>query len=307
MHARQWAVVVAATTIALALAAPATAAAQSGRCGNGIPSAERSGYVPLPRGDVFCRLIADPKATESFVSFLREQSESAADTSVDIGSVGIADMFGIGRWGGSRPGDGIQLAITGSVFAQFDLGTSSYDLLNADYIIALPSTFRSGPISGRLRAYHQSSHLGDEFLLRTEHPDRQNISFEAVDMVLSVDAGPLRLYGGGDYLLRRDPTDLGRYVAHGGAELRPSVHIIPLGSLGGFRFVAAADLKASEERDWDPAVSARAGLEYDRAGVADPPARRWSLLFEFYDGPSPYGQFYREKVRHIGAGLHFSL
>ncbi|MEX2529674.1 MAG: DUF1207 domain-containing protein [Gemmatimonadota bacterium] len=28
---------------------------------------------------------------------------------------------------------------------------------------------------------------------------------------------------------------------------------------------------------------------------------------EYYDGPSPYGQFYREDVRFFGAGIHVSL
>jgi hypothetical protein len=90
---------------------------------------------------------------------------------------------------------------------------------------------------------------------------------------------------------------------HGGAELRPLPRIIPLGSLGGFRFVAAGDVKSSEEQDWDPAISARTGLEYDRAG--DPTGRRWGIFLEFYTGPSPYGQFFREKVRLAGLGVHF--
>ena len=34
------------------------------RCGVGIPASEVSGYVPLPRGDVFCPLLADPKVQE---------------------------------------------------------------------------------------------------------------------------------------------------------------------------------------------------------------------------------------------------
>jgi hypothetical protein len=78
-----------------------------------------------------------------------------------------------------------------------------------------------------------------------------------------------------------------------------------LGGLGGFRFVAAGDLKASQEQDWKPSVSVRAGLEYDSADDGDPSARRWGIFFQYYTGPSPYGQFFREDVRHIGAGIHF--
>lgn len=280
----------------------------SARCGVGIPAGEQSGYVPLPRGDVFCPLIADPKATRSFASLLRHESgPGLRDAELDIASVGIGDAFGLGRWTGGRPGDGIQLSLSAGVFAQFDLSTDSYDLLNADYLVGLPLTIRRGWFSTRLRLYHQSSHLGDEYLLR-EPPDRQdreNLTFEALEWILSADGGPLRLYGGGEMLFRREPEDLQRYVAHGGVEFRPLPRILPLGSLGGFRFVAAGDVKSSEEQDWDPAISARAGFEYDRAGRDDAPARRWGVFAEFYTGPSPYGQFFREKVRLMGLGIHF--
>jgi hypothetical protein len=37
------------------------------------------------------------------------------------------------------------------------------------------------------------------------------------------------------------------------------------------------------------------------------PPRVMSLLAEFYNGPSPYGQFYRENLRYWGLGVHISL
>jgi hypothetical protein len=179
--------------------------------------------------------------------------------------------------------------------------------LNADYVVGLPVTMRRGWFSTRFRVYHQSSHLGDEYLLRepSNRRNRENLSFEAVEWILSVDARALRLYGGGEYLFRRSPSGLESYVAHGGVELRPDARVIPLGSLGGFRFVAATDLKASQEQDWKPSVSARAGLEYDRAAGGDSAGRRWGFFVEYYTGPSPYGQFFREDIRLIGVGLHF--
>ena len=282
-------------------------AARSGPalCGTGIPEAEARGYVPLPRGDVFCPLVADPKGLRSFVSYLRGDAD---DFATDVGSVGIADVFGLLRFGGSRPGNGVQLSLSGGVFAQFDLGTSSYDLINADYVIGFPLTFRAGGTSARLRVYHQSSHLGDEFLLRSEHPERENLSFEALEGLLSQDLGPLRVYAGGEYYLNRDPSNLPRSLAHGGVELRPAP-AVRFGTLGAVRFLAAGDVKAVNEQaedHWEYGVSARAGFEIGRGREGAVPSRRWSLLFEFYDGPSPYGQFFEENVRLIGAGMHFT-
>ena len=297
----------AATAFVVFSASLAAQVSAPARCGVGIPAGESQGYVPLPRGDVFCPLVGDPKASRTFASLLRHESgDNLTDEKLDIASVGIGDAFGLGRWNGGKPGDGIQFSITAGVFAQFDLGTPSYDMVNADYVVGFPLTMRRGWFSTRLRIYHQSSHLGDEYLLR-EPPDRQdheNLSFEALEWIISADGGPLRLYGGAEMLFRREPDDLGRYVAHGGVEFRPLPRILPLGTLGGFRFVAAADVKSSEEQDWEPAISARAGLEYDRAG-GDATARRWGIFAEFYTGPSPYGQFFREKVRLAGLGIHF--
>jgi len=276
------------------------------RCAVGIPASEVSGYVPLPRGDVFCPLLADPKGQRSFVSYLHETSDQG---DMNVGSVGISDAFGLLRVGGPKPGDGFQVSLAGSVFAQFDLESTSYDLVNADYIIGLPITFRRKAFSMRFRLYHQSSHLGDEFLLRENNPKfvRENISFEAAEMILSLDGGPFRVYGGGEYLLRREPKDLERYVAHGGVELRPARRLVRFGTVAGVRFVAGGDVKASEEQDWKPAVSIRTGFEFDRPRDTDPPGRRWGLLFEAYTGPSPYGQFFRNQVRYFGAGIHFTL
>jgi hypothetical protein len=276
------------------------------RCAVGIPESEASGYVPLPRGDVFCPLLADPKGQRSFVSYVRETSDGG---DLDVGSVGISDVIGLLRVGGSAAGNGFQVSLAGSVFAQFRLDVSSYDLINSDYIIGIPITMRAGGFSARLRVYHQSSHIGDEFLLDENNPDfeRENYSYESAEAIISLDRGPFRIYGGGEYLIRRDPPDLDRSLVHGGVELRPGRRLVRFGSLAGVRFVAGGDVKLSEQQEWKPAISVRTGFEFDRPRDTEPPGRRWGLLFEAYDGPSPYGQFFRREVRHFGVGIHFTL
>jgi hypothetical protein len=294
-----------------ALASAPPAAAQDPpavRCGVAPPEPRR-GYEPIPVGDVFCPLLADPKGQRSFVSYLRGDDREVAR---DVASVGISDQFGIFRVNGARAGDGVQVSLAGSVFAQFDLGTSSYDLINADYLIGLPVTVRRGGFAARARVYHQSSHLGDEFLLRGDPADtagrvaRENLSFESAELLLSQDVGALRVYGGGEYYFNREPAELGRSIAHAGLELRPSA-AARFGTAARARLVGGVDLKSVAEQDWRTAVSARAGVEVGRPREGGERGRRWSLLFEFYDGPSPYGQFYARDVRLAGLGFHFVL
>lgn len=290
----------------LALAAPVPAAAQQVEpwCFTGFHPGEVEGTVLLPEGDVFCPLLADPKAEHSFASWLNGEfpalrTDPDADDDINIGSVGLGDALPIVRIGTGGRGNGLQIGVAGSVFAQVDLDAESFDLINADYLIGVPISFRWEEFSSRLRVYHQSSHLGDEFLLRTEL-QRENLSFEAVDLLLSHELGPVRLYGGGEYLFRREPDTLERLLAQAGAEVR-------VGELRGVRFVAALDAKFTEQHDWEPGLSARAGVELAQWRDEEHPPRLIGFLAEFYDGPSPYGQFFQEQVNWLGLGVHLSL
>jgi hypothetical protein len=288
--------------------APARADAQQlplTECGALVHAGEAHGFVGLPQGDLFCPRVADPKELRTFASLLRGKAPGEADGiepllpfETTVGAIGVGDAIGLARWGGPRAGDGLQISIAASIFAQFDMEAESFDLINADYLVAVPVTLRRGGFSARLRVYHQSSHLGDEFLLNVE-PERVNVAFESVELILSQAFGPLRVYAGGEHLFNRDPPDLEPRVAHGGVEFRSA----PGRSA---TFVAALDAKATEQQDWQPAWSLRGGLEFGWARDPGHPPRRLQLLGEFYDGPSPYGQFYREQVRFIGIGLHLS-
>jgi len=270
-------------------------------CGVDIPEDEALGVVGLPQGDVFCPLLADPKNSQSFASWERVSTESSFGT--DIGSVGVADRFGLVRWGGPHPGEGLQLGIEGGIYAQFDLASPSYDLINADYTFGIPVTVRIGGFSTRLRVYHQSSHLGDEFVLRADHPERENLSFQSVEAILSYDLAFVRVYGGGEYLFNQQPDRLEPHIVHGGIELRERN---PLFGSGGIHLVAAGDVKALEREDWKAGYSARAGFEMSRPGERLHVARRWMLLAEYYRGASPYGQFFRDDIEYAGVGIHFS-
>jgi hypothetical protein len=269
-------------------------------CGSEIHASEATGFVLFPQDEVFCPFIADPKQQRSFLGYQRGEFATLDMPEVDatsIGAIGLADAFGIVRWGGRRAGDGFHLALAGGIIAQFDLGTSSVDLINADYFVGLPLTWRRGWLSARFRLYHQSSHLGDEYVLRGEDISRENLSFESFETLLSADAGPMRLYAGGEVLIRRDPEALDDLVAHVGYEARARRRS-PLSLLAGL------DLKFSEQQEWRRALSARAGLQIAPLARGGHPIRRILLLAEYYDGPSPYGQFYLDAIRYAGVGVH---
>lgn len=272
------------------------------RCGAGVHEDEGSGWISVPQGQIFCPLAADPKAERSFVSYLRGDFSTIADpppgADANIAAVGLGDSFGLLRWTGERPGDGVQLDVSGAVFSQFDLDRPSFDLVNADYLVGLPITARVSGFSMRVRPYHQSSHLGDEFLLARQ-PERINLSFESLEVILSQELDLLRIYGGGEAFFRREPADLASRLVHAGAELRPVV-------FGDGRVLAAFDYKLVDDGAWSDAWNARAGVELARMPSPGHPPRIISLIFDYYEGIAPYGQFYREDIRYMGLGIHLS-
>ena len=287
----------------LAVAQPAVAQSIAApQCGTGIHESEAEGTVGFPQDQIFCPLLADPKEPRSFVSWLRGTFRSLDDpsgTGTTIGSVGVGDSFGLIRWNGRKEGDGVQLDLVGAIFAQFDLGAPSNDLINADYIIGLPLTIRRNGFSIRTKVYHQSSHLGDEFLLRAEDIERKNLSFESFEFLVSQEIHALRVYSGGERVFHRDPASVATKVMHAGAELRSP--------RAGAQIVGGIDIKASELHDWSPATSGRIGVQFVRSGASGHPSRLVTLMLEMYQGPSPYGQFFQDDISYVGVGLHFSL
>ncbi len=258
--------------------------------------------VPYPVGDVFQPLLADVKERQFFVSFRRFQAFGQS-LSPDLGrfamaSVGYGGLYGLSRRLGTQEGDGLQISLDGALFAQFNLNSASHDLINADYTVGVPVTYRSGAFSARFRLYHQSSHLGDEFLLRYK-PERVNLSYEAVQLLVSGEKGFWRAYGGGEYMGDRDPATLRPWGLQAGLEYRQGDRYLLRG-----RFLAGLDVKSYEENEWRPSYSLKAGLEF---GLPDPGRRHLRFLLEGYRGYSPYGQFYRERVQYLGFGVSFNF
>ncbi|MBU0674488.1 MAG: DUF1207 domain-containing protein [Proteobacteria bacterium] len=250
------------------------------------------GADSFPTGDLFRPLIADPKQPQFFVSFNRFESSGAQYT---MASVGFGETLGFYKFYGSREGDGLQMSVVGGLFAQFNMSTPSYNLINADYTIGFPVTYRHGNNSLRLRLYHQSSHLGDEFLQDVNPPERVNLSYEAVELLYSLEWRWFRAYAGSEYLIHKEPKDLKPLSVHWGIEYRGNRSLVWDG-----RPICGVDVKSLDEHNWSNDTSVKAGLEF---GHADLGRRRLLLMAEWYQGFDPHGQFYNNKVQYYGLGV----
>lgn len=248
----------------------------------------------FPTGDVFRPLLADPIEPRNFISVIGLDADKAQTT---MGSVGLGFNYGFHRWDGPAPGDGWQVGLFAAFNSQFDLEEDSYPLVNTDYRVGIPLTYRAGRFSARTRLYHQSSHLGDEFILSGAAPKREDLSVEVIDFVAAYEIGEWRPYGGAMYILHRSPGDLKRAGVQAGVDYRGKAPVI----FGG-RLVGGLDVRALEENDWRAGVSAKVGLEFGRP---DPQRRGVRVMLEAFDGPAPFGQFYHDVVTYYGVAVQF--
>lgn len=258
--------------------------------------------VPFPDGDLFAGPLADQKLPRFHMTW---QSWSSGNGRFHIASAGFGENFGLVRWPRGREGDGWQLGISGAVFAVFNLDSSSIDLLNADYVAGFPISWRSGAWSGRLRLFHQSSHLGDEFLLQLQDAQpvppaqRINLSYEAAEILGSYEKEGARVYFGGTRIVTSEPRDLGRRRLQAGVEYRG--HPVHWRTS---RIIAGLDVQAWNETDWDRDLSFKTGLMF-RSPYGD--ARSLQVLLEYYNGRVPHGQFFTAEIEYVGVGIAFAF
>lgn len=256
--------------------------------------------ILFPEGPLFYAPLASPKEPRTHVTWLRLKLPGE---SFNVGSVGFGDSFGLVRWPGWGAADAWQFGISGAVLAQFNLDSDSMDLVNADYIIGLPLSYRNGPWSARARLFHQSSHLGDEFLLSPQRPElkqtRINLSFETIELLGGWEWEDIRLTAGPSYILHTD-SPLKRNSVQGGIDYlstkpvyKPTMHLF-----------ASVLCHAWEETDWNPDVNAKAGINI-RSPYTE--KRAVQIFGEYYNGNLPFGQFYKLRAEYYGAGVNISF
>jgi hypothetical protein len=249
----------------------------------------------LPAGNIFSPLVADPRWPRFSMGYRYFPNDRELNSvgAVSFGeSIALYRARGLGGFG--------ELGLQAGVFSIFDLGAPSSDLVNTDFFVALQASYRADDLSTMFRIFHQSSHLGDEFLLRNR-VDRVNLSYEGVDLKLSYNLFDwLRLYAGGAYLFNLDPSDFKPWSTQGGIELQT-----PWRFWGdSTRLVTALDLQNRQENKWSTEISVRGGLQFERPGSF---MRKISLLMEYYHGHSPNGQFFERKMEYFGPGLYLDF
>lgn len=243
----------------------------------------------LPEDPVLFRpFVADPRQITYSVGW-RFDDQALTKNIIDVS---YADNLAFYRWVNVWPWCGVmQIELEGCLWACFDPCTESAPLINADYYVGVPLTYAIEDWQFRLRGYHISSHIGDEFLLNHPHFHRRNPSAEYLDFSVSHDITEnIRLYGVLGGVVEEDKSYyIGRWYVWCGAEVR----------MPQFGFVSCKDLLYGEPYigmhfrfgpRYKHHVDSTYVMGYEfgkRIGLQ----RRLRFFFEYHDGYSVEGQF----------------
>jgi hypothetical protein len=214
----------------------------------------------------------------------------------------IGAQFPIYRWANFKGGD-LQLELEGAAFTIFNLRDQSFPMINADYYAGIPLTFAKGPMAYRLRLYHISSHVGDEYLCEHRHFHRKNKSFEALDFSADYQLNShLRLYGIlGSVILSDSEMRMKPFYVEYGFEAR--------GLRTDFKQLFGQPFLAVHMQNWQDvnfALDTTYALGYEW-GKINGIGRKVRMFFEYHQGFSTEGQFSRRRTNYLGVRVTYGF
>jgi hypothetical protein len=243
--------------------------------------------------EVFPPLRADPREIQISLKASTPVSHTA------FGDISAGDYFGLYRWALPWQNSYLQWSLAGGIFSRFDLVTQQKDNEVIDYYGEMPVDLRIGKWSLRALPYHVSSHLGDDYIKRTEVTPQKHALDVFKWLVAYEPLTSLRVYGGSQYIFRNIQPDQARFALQAGLELYSSWH-----AKGHLQFFAATDYQSWGRVQWNPDTNTQLGVTFARRPEDK---QKVSLFTEYGTGHVPYGQFYLQKETRWTLGLRLNL
>ncbi len=252
----------------------------------------------FPEGHLFETIMLDPLEAQNSASLLKNSNGKLTHN-------GLYAPFSIGakkafiRWKTPNSSWMSELSLDIAAFTQFELyqeaSAMRRRMLNVDYRVGLIYAIKKENHTTRIRLYHISSHLGDDYMISrgiTSFFDNK-VNYEQVDILHAIQQGSIRYYGGI------------------GVGLRPFGERKPLSLQGGIffkdhkatskniRMIAGLDMKLFQQTDFVPNLKMAWGYEFGNITNAI------SIVLEGYTGKLPYSPLEQENITWGGLGMYF--
>lgn len=191
---------------------------------------------------------------------------------------------------------GLEFGLQAAAFTQFEIkhvGDGVYlgGMVNVDYRATGFISYRNKKLSMRLRLFHISSHLADDYIFRNDITTKtpNTLNYEQIDLTTAYEFGPFRPYLGFGYIFT--PNSIReRWAFELGAEYRQ-----PNREDKFARIVAGGDVKFFEENEFTPGYRFGAGVELGQSYKT-----HVAFLLDFYNGHLPYSTLEYRQVTWFG-------
>lgn len=253
----------------------------------------------LPKGHLFEPILLDPLEAQTYGSVLPGYWTEGQRYKGSI----VPFAFGFAKPFYRRttaPGRSEEWVLDLASFTQFEayhddkLNKARRQIINNDYKISIIYNIRRGENNYRIRVYHLSSHLGDDYIYRNKlgAPSPNSVNYELLDITYSRNVRNWRLYGGAGVVLRKTEERKPLSAQLGAFYKKPSAKAA--------RLVGGVDVKFWQQTDFRPGIHGGVGIELGRT------QNNLTFLLEGYSGFRPYSQFEDQQTSWIGVGLYLN-
>lgn len=258
------------------------------------PAAANVDLFPRPN-EIFPVLIADPRHVQLSASYYRLDGRDTSD-------VALGHAWGLTRWRTGLNQDWLwEWDLEGMAYSRFRLGGGVNEFETVDFLAGLPVTVRRGDVSFKAGPFHQSSHLGDDYIRRTGDTGFR-YSVEGLRAQAALEPCPFaRAYGGAEYLLHTVPSPR-RWSLQAGLEA--STDDLRWSKEAPFRLFLAEDLQWRERVAWNVDSHVVAGVKLH---FRESPTRALRIGVGYFTGHSPFGEFFARPAHYADLTVSLEL
>ena len=235
----------------------------------------------FPSRSLIPELLAGPRDPVSSAAVLGvPENPSAHGSGVEV-EVSLGTAFPVYLVAGTPEENPVVIGIEAVAYARFGLQVLERELVATDWIFTIPVIWHHDNGWTRLRYYHSSSHMGDEYNRRFGDPGI-NSSRDAADLfVFRRPTEATGAWAGARYGYNPHPQEDERWVLRAGGQAEA------LSDTGRFLPFLSADVEWDQEARMKPRMEVRIGtwlLPYQGR-------RTMRVSLVALKGPSPLGQF----------------
>ena len=198
---------------------------------------------------------------------------------------------------------GYDLGLEGAALTNFEWtnrnGTIERNNLSTDFWIGVPFVIHFRPWTVRIRFYHLSSHMGDDYMIRNNITSyfKNNANYEQLDVTVMRVIKNFRFYAG---------TGLVVHSALG--ERKPlsftfeTDYLLILNREKSCQFYAGLFVSSKQAFGFTPAFNVGTGLQ-----LGKPDRLPVKILVTYFNGPLPYSVYEGKPVQWLGASIYIPL